>query len=121
VVFTSWRPRCGDSLRAFRALGRRSRSKAPGPAIAHFPPRLIMDRQRLRNVIGRKLDNGRLPTNAPIELGVHRGTGAMCDACGRRIHATDIEHEFNYHDAHPFRLPFNCAAEWMAVRRERGL
>ena len=80
-----------------------------------------MDRQKLRNVIRRKLANGRLPTNAPIELEVHRGTGAMCDACGGRIRATDIEHEFSYHDGHPFRLHFDCAAEWMAVRRERGL
>jgi hypothetical protein len=83
--------------------------------------RLIMDRQKLRNVIRRKLANGRLPTNAPIELEVHRGTGAMCDACGGRISATDIEHEFNDDDGHSFRLHFDCAAEWTAVRRECGL
>jgi hypothetical protein len=80
-----------------------------------------MHRQMLQNVIRRKLDNGRLPKNAPIKLEVHRGTGAMCDACGGRIRAIEIEHEFHYRDGHVFQLHFDCAGVWLALCRERGL
>jgi hypothetical protein len=98
-------------------------SSISGDGTAIAPPNRgsIMHPQRLQNVIGRKLDSGTLPTRNPIKLEVRRGTGAMCDACGRRIRAVDIEHEFSYHEGHPLRLHFDCAAEWMAVRRERGL
>jgi hypothetical protein len=81
----------------------------------------IMHPKRLQTVIGRKLDDGLLPTNAPTRLEVHRGTGAMCDACGGRIRAIDVEHEFNYRAGHPFRLHFDCAGVWVALCRERGL
>jgi hypothetical protein len=44
----------------------------------------------------------------------------MCDACGDRIQLVHIEHQFCYANGHPpFRLHFGCAAEWMALRRER--
>lgn len=79
-----------------------------GTAIASPNRGSIMHPQRLQNVIGRKLDSGTLPTRNPIKLEVRRGTGAMCDACGRRIRAVDIEHEFSYHDGHPFRLPLTA-------------
>jgi hypothetical protein len=81
----------------------------------------IMHSQSLQNVIRRKFDNGRLPTKAPIKLEVHRGSGAMCDACGAEIRTIDIEHEFNYHNGRPFRLHFECAALWAPLCRERGL
>jgi len=79
-----------------------------------------MHRQRLRDLIRRKLDNGDLPTKDPINLEVNRGTGAMCDACGDRIRLVHIEHQFCYANGQlTFRLHFGCAAEWMALRRER--
>jgi hypothetical protein len=80
-----------------------------------------MQRQWLREMIGRRLADGRLPMEAPVGLEVRRGTGMACDACGRRIGAFEIEHEFNYHDGHPFRLHFDCAGLWMALRRRRSL
>jgi hypothetical protein len=67
-----------------------------------------MQRQWLRDMIGRKLADGRLPMEAPVGLEVRRG-------------AFEIEHEFNYHDGHPFRLHFDCAGLWMALRRRRSL
>jgi hypothetical protein len=78
-------------------------------------------RQTLEGLIGRKLDDGDLPTKAPVRLEVHLGTGAMCDACGGRIRAIQIEHEFNYRDGRSFRLHFDCAALWVELRRRRTL
>jgi hypothetical protein len=85
--------------------GLASNISGDGTAIASpSNPGSTMHPQTLKNVIGRKLDSGTLPTRNPIKLEVRRGTSAMCDACGRRIGAVDIEHEFSYHDGHPFRL-----------------
>jgi hypothetical protein len=71
-------------------------------------------------VIRRKLDSGALPVMAPDRLEVNRGSGEPCNACGDRIRAVHIEHEFNYtNEQPPLRLHFDCAAEWMALRRER--
>jgi hypothetical protein len=81
-----------------------------------------MDRATLRDVIRRKLDDGDLPTKAPNEMDVGRGTGATCDACGDPIQPAQSEHELTYPDiARVLRLHFGCVAVWEMQRRERGL
>jgi hypothetical protein len=75
--------------------------------------------QQLQDIICRKLDNGGLPTKAPLRLGVQRGTGAICDACDGHILITEIEHEFIYPNGLSFRLHFDCAALWVVLWRKR--
>ena len=75
--------------------------------------------RQLQDVIRRKIDSGRLPTDAPTSLEVRRGTGVVCSACGRRIRTIEMEHEFNYRGGLFFRLHFDCAALWLKLRRPR--
>lgn len=104
------------------SLGWKIKGNAYGTALAEYAAvASLMPRQRLQETIGRRIDTGGLPTTAPNNLDVRRGTGATCDACGAQIGAVDIEHEFNYRDGRHFRLHFDCAALWVELCRQRGL
>jgi hypothetical protein len=81
-----------------------------------------MDRQNLRDVIVRKLDDGALPTKAPNKVNSGYGSGATCDACGDAIIRVQVEYELNYPDERrTFRLHLSCAGLWEAVRLTRDL
>lgn len=98
------------------------KNNAYGTALAQYAGvASLMPRQKLQETIGRRIDTGGLPTTAPNNLDVRRGTGATCDACGAQIGAVDIEHEFNYRDGRHFHLHFDCAALWVELCRQRGL
>jgi hypothetical protein len=78
-----------------------------------------MNRPSLRDVIRRKLEAGDLPMSAPMEMEASPGSGATCDGCGVPILSTQIEHALLFVNR-VFRLHFDCAAEWAALRRQRG-
>jgi hypothetical protein len=79
-----------------------------------------MDRERLRELIRHKLNNGDLPTAAPTEIQVSHGSGATCSACDDPIASSQSEHQLNYPGGRCIRLHFNCTAVWEMQRRERG-
>ena len=66
--------------------------------------------ERLRGLIGRKLDTGGLPTNAPLRLDVHHGTGAICDGCNKYIRTVEIAHELLYPNGLSLRLTSTAPA-----------
>jgi hypothetical protein len=80
-----------------------------------------MHRQRLRDLIRRKLGNGGPADEGHDQPRSKSGTGAMCDACGDRIQLVHIEHQFCYANGQLLPAALWVCAEWMALRRERGL
>jgi hypothetical protein len=81
-----------------------------------------MDRPSVLGLIRQKLDDGTLPTKAPLKIYAGYGSGEACDGCGDTIFRAQAEYELSYPDKRRiFRLHFGCASLWEALRRKRGL
>jgi hypothetical protein len=71
------------------------------------------------NLIGERLESGRLPRDAPAKMYAGYGRGYRCDGCDQTILPAQVEYEFEG-DGRTIRFHLGCAGIWEAERRRRG-
>jgi hypothetical protein len=62
------------------------------------------------------------PYQKPLRTWASRGTGAPCDLCGGRIHATGTEYQIEVAltgDARMLHMHFDCHRRWAIEGRRR--
>jgi hypothetical protein len=62
------------------------------------------------------IDDGRLPCDPSANIRGGRGTGALCEVCGKPISSGEIEYEVQLAADAPLarRLDFRCRVAWSA-------
>ncbi len=77
---------------------------------------MFIPEPELHELARARIEDGRLPCDAPETMWGGRGTGARCEVCEQPIGAGEIEYEVQLLADRPLTcsLHFRCHAAWVA-------